>query len=171
METATILIVYISGFLTGSLVALIAVGYIGKLMLSRKEKSSLDKKSLESVSVRMKKVKELTSEQLELYSAASGPQKNALHGRYKNGLNGRIKEIEEEKTAILKSIITDGFDPEISVMDDAGVITKIKLSEYLAQSGIVIPPKEEAKETPKAKQLGKFTVVKGGRDDSGNTTH
>jgi hypothetical protein len=170
MEIAALLAFYILGILTGAVGMVTLTFYIGKRALDkRKAEGESPTKKVESVSSRMKKVKEITNEQLDLYSQVSGPQKNALHGRYKNGLNGRIKELEEEKSSILKSILTDGFDPEITVMDGAGVVTTVKLSEFMAESGITIEPKKT--EPVSTKQVGKFTVHKGGKDDGGNTTH
>jgi hypothetical protein len=161
MEIAALLAFYVLGILTGAVGMVTLTIYLGK--------RALDKRKAEGESPTKKKVKEITNEQLDLYSQVSGPQKNALHGRYKNGLNGRIKELEEEKSSILKSILTDGFDPEITVMDGAGVVTTVKLSEFMAESGITIEPKKT--EPVSTKQVGKFTVHKGGKDDGGNTTH
>lgn len=164
MEVATLLAFYILGLLTGAVGAITFTIYMGKRLMDKRQDEG---KKVESIGSRMKRVKDLTTEQLDLQGQVSGPQKNALHGKYKNGLIGRIKELEEQKTEILKSIITDGFDPELTVMDNAGVVSTIKLSEYLAQTGITIPPKNPS---PSTKQIGKFTVHKGGKDDGG-TTH
>lgn len=170
MEIAALLAFYVLGILTGVVGMVILTLYLGKRSLDkRKAEGESSSKKVESVSSRMKKVKELTNEQLDLYSQASGPQKNALHGRYKNGLNGRIKELEEEKSSILKSILADGFDPEITTVDQAGVVTTTKLSAFMAESGITVEPKK-TEPTP-TKQVGKFTVHRGGKDDGGNTTH
>lgn len=171
MEILTVLAFFILGMVSGACLTIATTVVLGKRILDRNKQEPATKKP-ESVNSRMKKVKEITQEQLSLQSGAQGPQKNALHGRYKNGLIGRIKELETEKNDILKSILADGFDPEITVMDEAGVVTNIKLSEFMAQNGITMPPKQEpVKPAPSAKQVGKFTVYRGGKDDGGNTTH
>ncbi len=163
MEILTVLAFFILGMISGACLTVAATVLIGKRLLKKDPK-----KRTESVNDRMKKVKEITQEQLDLQSGAQGPQKNALHGRYKNGLIGRIKELEEQKNDILRSILADGFDPEITVMDGAGVVTTIKLSEFMAQNGITMPTKP-APTTP-TKQVGKFTVHRGGKDDGGGET-
>lgn len=167
MEVAIILLAYVLGIATGAIGIIALTLWLGKRAIDKETKAKLPSK--ESVSTRLKKVKEITNEQLDLQGAISGPQKNALHGKYKNGLIGRIKELEEQKVEILKSIITDGFDPEITVIDDSGVVTALKLSEFLGQNGITMPSKDSQPDA-QTKQVGKFIVHKGGKDDSG-TTH
>jgi hypothetical protein len=51
-------------------------------------------------------------------------------------------------------------------MDNSGVITKMKLSEYMAYMGMSVKPKP-----PEKKNMGKFTIHRGGKDDGGSTTH
>ena len=166
MSILAILSIYVSGFITGMIASIIIAIYLGQRSLNKKGQPT-DSKSKESVTSRMKKVRELTEEQLGIQSNASGPQKNAMEGRYKNGLNAMIKELEEEKNELLKSIISDGFDPEITVMDPSGAVTSKKLSEFLAESGIVMEPKDSTPDKP----VNKFTVHKGGKDDGSGTTH
>lgn len=156
--------VYISGMVSGLVAAMFVIAYYG----NKWNKQSKAKKE-DPIAERMNRIKDITIEQMDLQGQASGPQKNALHGKYKNGLNAQLKILEEEKTTILKSIIADGFDPEISFMDGDGEISRIKLSEFLAQTGVIMDPKVPAvKEEPKVKQVGKFTVHKGGKDDGTN---
>ena len=168
MDIIVVFAYFILGVITGATGVITLALMMAKRSLDKLKKDTETNGKKESVGSRMKKVKDITTEQLDLQSQALGPQKNALHGWFKNGINGRIKELELQKADILKSIITDGFDPEITVVDGAGVVTTIKLSEFLAQTGIVVPPKDPKSST---KQVGKFTVHKGGKDDGGNTTH
>lgn len=124
-----------------------------------------------SVNERMKRVKDITKEQLDLSSSVDGPQKNALDGKYKNGSIGELKKLDEEKNEILRSLLLDGHDLELTTIDGAGVITKMKLSEYMIYMGIDMTPTAPSKPT-KTERMGKFTVHRGGRDDDdGNTTH
>ena len=162
MEYVSILLVYLSGIISGIIATVVFTIYIGIKGMKKKKDADVD-----PIFDRMKKVKEITMEQIELQSGASGPQKNALHGKYKNGLIGRIKELEEEKNTILRSIIEDGHDPEISTVDDDGNVSKLKLSEFMAASGIKMDPKVPANQSTesKTKNIGKFTVIKGGKDD------
>jgi hypothetical protein len=152
------LLYFFSGLLVGFLLVIAIVYYVGKRSVLKAAESK------KIISDRLSKVKELTSLQLELQKSISGPQKNSLDGKHKNYLMRELKDIEEEKTEILKSIISDGHDPVISTMDTAGVVTKGKLSEFLAQHGIVV----EGKNTQQIEQkpVNKFTVVQGGKFES-----
>ncbi len=163
MEILTVLAFFLLGMISGACLTIATTVLIGKRLMNKDS----TKKRPETVNERMKKVKAITEEQLDLQSGAQGPQKNSLHGRYKNGLIGRIKELEEQKNDILRSILADGFDPEITVMDGSGVVSTIKLSEFMAQNGITMPPKPAPTST---KQVGKFTVHRGGKDDGGGET-
>jgi hypothetical protein len=175
MDVIILLVSFILGLILGFVSTVGLVLYLGKKSLSKKLESKLDSlkdatKKIESVSDRMKKVKDIVSQQLDMQAQATMPQKNGLDGKYKNGLIREIKRLEEEKHEILKSILKDGFDPEITTIDEAGVVTSMKLSQFMADQGIVVQKedKQTIKETPK--QIGKFTVYKGGRDDGGGET-
>lgn len=170
MDGVILLGFYVLGLISGVIGTISLTIYIGTRAVKKRKEEQANPKKM-SVSDRMKRVKELQGEQLELAQRADGPQKNGLDGKYKNGLNGEIKRIEEEKTAILVSIIEDGHDPELTTMDASGVVTQMKLSEYMAYLGIKMQSKKSAAATPKTERIGKFTVVKGGKDDGGNTTH
>ncbi len=163
---------FVLGFLLGIGCVLGAVFHLGSKSLEKKKAELKEKvKKAESLESRMKRVKEITNEQVELAQRADGPQKNSLDGKYKNGIIREMKRLDEEKNDILKSILTDGHDPELTTIDEAGVVSRMKLSEYMAYMGIKMdPPKSQQ---PKVEQVGKFTVIRGGRDDGGgnNTTH
>lgn len=162
---------FIMGFLLGLGSVLAFVMHVGNQGLKKKKAELQEKvKKAESIDARMKRVKEITAEQVELASRADGPQKNSLDGKYKNGIIKEMKRLDEEKNTILKSILSDGHDPELTTIDEAGVVSRMKLSEYMAYMGIKMdPPKQK---TTKVEQIGKFTVIRGGRDDGGdNTTH
>lgn len=168
MGILEIILVYLSGVISGVIVAMGFVLYVGQRSMKKsieKKKTELD--GLKSINERLSKVKELTEQQLNLQSGAEGPQKNALHGRYKNGLGQEIEFLEEQKVEILKSIVKDGFDPEISTMGHDGVITKGKLSAFLTERGISLDDAPTEKENPRSK----FTVYRGGKGDGGETVH
>lgn len=161
MNGVELMTVFFSGMIFGIVITIIGVLHIGNTSLKKK---NADKKS---ISDRLAKVKELTESQLEMQGAASGPQKNALDGKYKNGLNATISKIEEEKAEILQSILDDGHDPEITVKGPDG-IEKMKLSAFLVQQGYNSAPKSKV-EKAITKPKNPFTVVKGGKsDDSGD---
>jgi len=117
----------------------------------------------ESIIIRLKKAQAITEQQLDIRAATDQPSKNALHSRYKNGLISDIKKLEEEKLAILQSILDDGFDPTISVIDEAGQRQELPLSHFVNKAAAVTPPPAQDPNVPK--RVGKFVVVKGGKDD------
>lgn len=163
--------IYVLGMISGSILTLTATLIIGARSLKKKREAVEEqKKNLVSLKDRMKKVKELTEDILAMQQSIDGPQRNALDGKYKNSVIRKIKDMDEEKNNILVSIIQDGYDPELTAMDPStGTVTQMKLSEYMSYMGINVPPKgtkvDAAKES-KAKRLGKFTVINGGKDDA-----
>lgn len=161
---------FVFGMFAGSALTVFITIHLGRRMLNKQRaagpKAVADAAPRNSVEERMKRIKDITNEQMELMQAQDHPQKNSLDGRYKNGLGAEIKALEEEKTELLISIIEDGHDPEVTTVDATGEIAKMKLSKFIADSGIKIPGKQAPKPS-----TGKFTVVRGGKDDGGNTTH
>lgn len=158
---------FVLGMITGAAGIVSLTFYLGKRALDKKKAEVEQNTKKLSVSDRMKRVKDITAEQLDLARRADGPQKNSLDGKYKNGLIREMKRLDEEKNAVLKSILADGHDPELTTMDETGVVTKMLLSEYMAHMGIKMDPKPVK---PQVEQVGKFTVIRGGRDDGGNNT-
>lgn len=157
-----IMLTYFLGFISGM------VGMtVFALYASKKYAKTRDTKK--SLSDRMKRVKEISVEQLDLASRAEGPQKNALDGKYKNTLIDELKALDEERNSILVSILKDGHDPELTTMDSSGTVSQMKLSEYLAYLGVDLGSKSN--DTSKAEKHHKFMVYKGGKDDGNNTTH
>lgn len=169
MELVTLFAFFVLGMISGACGVVALTLHIGLRSAKRRKEEAENPKKL-TVDERMKRVKELTQEQLLLAQQADGPQKNGLDGKYKNGINRQIKQLDEEKNNILISLIEDGHDLEITTMDSSGIVSKMKLSEYMAYMGIKMQPKKSV-EAPKTERIGKFTVVKGGKDDGGNTTH
>jgi len=162
---------FLAGFILGmTTMAALFVGYgyytLRKLNALKKKivdqvKGKLDEqdKKRESIIARLKQAQAITEQQLDIRSATDQPSKNALHSRYKNGLIGDIKKLEEEKIAILRSILDDGFDPLINVRDENGEVRELPLSHFVNQA----PAPEQDPNAPK--RVGKFIVVKGGKDD------
>lgn len=158
-------VIFLLGAIFGYAVSILHMLYLGFRAMNK----TLEKTT--SVSERMKRVKEITNEQLELSRQVDGPQKNGLDGKFKNNKISQMKALDEEKNNILRSIILDGNDPEITTVDTSGVVSKMKLSEYMAYMGITMEPKKDKSPGVTAEKVGRFTVVKGGKDDGGETTH
>lgn len=176
MDFGLLFMIFLVGIMFGAAIMVSFTYHLGKRALDRKltdarQKLDRSKKDLKSLEAKMKRVKEINQEIMMLNQSVDGPQKNALHGKDKNRTISQIKLLREEMHEVLKSIIADGHDPAISTQDESGVVTEMKLSEYMAYMGINMAPSKEERPTPKAQQIGKFTVIKGGKDDSGNTTH
>lgn len=168
------MLILIAFFVLGFLTGIVSMTYVVMLIYKRSLQSkSKDKPSLEE---RMKRVKAIADEQIDLYGRIDGPQKNALHGKHKNSLLSQLKALDEEKTSILQSILSDGHDPRLKTIDGNGVVTEMKLSEFMATMGYAtqkptIPPPAAKPSGPE--RLGKFTLYRGGKgdnDDGGNST-
>ncbi len=175
--------IFLLGMLAGATVVIAAALRMAKKSLKEKKVAAekfleeLNKltdnvvKKASSVDERLTRVKEIVHEQLDLQSQAEGPQRNSMDGKYKNSMMRTIKSLEEEKHQILRSIITDGFDPKVTVMGPDGVVTDMNLSEFMAQSGIDVPPPTKGTNKEGATRSGKFMVYKGGKNDGEGTSH
>jgi len=132
------------------------------------------KKKYESVRPRLRKAADISNKQLELYILVQEPSKNSLHSKVKNGLIHEIRDLEKEKRTILRSIIKEGFDPDLDLIDDkTGEKQMVKLSEYMNKNGISLTDDKERTplDGPEGSRLakgGKFFVIDGGKSD---TTH
>jgi predicted RND superfamily exporter protein len=171
---------FVLGMLTGAVMVIMSMLYMARKTLKLKKVATskfleeidkltedLEKRST-TVNERLTRVKEIVNEQFDLQSQAEGPQKNAMDGKYKNSIVRTVKSLEEEKHTILKSIISDGFDPKVTVLGPDGVVTEMKLSEFMVQAGIDVTPTKTDDSVTKS---GKFIVFKGGKDDSEGTSH
>jgi hypothetical protein len=130
---------------------------------------------------RLDRAAQITQEQAELMAQIDQPSKNALHSKFKNGLVAEAKRLEEEKTELLRSIVADGYDPEVVVQTPEGM-RRMLLTEYLASLGYDFrnlkgtatnkeaAPQAESEngEEPAVRKVGNFFVIKGGKPD---TTH
>lgn len=163
---------FLVGFFAGMIsAALLFAGY-GYYQLTRMKKvknnvlDEIKKKLTEqdakraSIIERLKRAQAITEQQLDIRDATDLPSKNALHSRYKNGLISDIKKLEEEKIAILQSILDDGFDPVISVIDDNGHKQELPLSHFVSKTTPTLPPTPDS-----PKRVGNFVILKGGKDD------
>jgi len=187
-----LLILYFTvGLITGSVLTVTtALYYANKAMKSKKLLTDNFLKELDklteglddkvpSVNKRFSRIKEIINEQLDLQSHAEGPQRNSMDGKNKNSMIRTIKSLEEEKNDIFRSIISDGHDPKISVMGLDGVITEMKLSEFMVLYGVDMSPqpdkaasaKKNTTTTKKTSKSSKFIVHKGGKNDSEGTSH
>lgn len=181
MNWLEIFLVWFAGLVNGIVFTALIVFHIGnKALASSKKKltdladslpkgGTIDETLYALIEPRMNRIKEIAKLQMDLQGATDGPQRNAMDGKYKNGLMAQIKQLEEEKVTILNSILNDGFDPPVNVLKEDGTTELTKLSTFLAgySSDAVGKPSEPGP----VRNVGKFVIHKGGKDDSGNTTH
>lgn len=147
-----------------------------KLTEENKLKQADHDKKYETIKPRLQAATQIGEKQMELLALTQQPSMNALHSRHKNGLMREVQALEDEKRAILRSILKEGFDPNLNVLDNRGTQTVIKLSDYMAEHGIPLEDTRDA-EAPKdakapaddpnaqVRKVGKFFVIKGGKDD------
>lgn len=129
------------------------------------EQLAQDKIYDEKVRGRLDRATDISMQQAEIMAQLQMPSKNSLHSKYKNQLVAEIKSLEEEKCAILKSIITDGYNPNVNVTLESGEHKTMPLKEYMEYLGIPTGPTEqELREQRKAK----FTVIQGGKSETTN---
>ena len=130
------------------------------------------REDVRSIRDRLAKAQEITRQQLDLRDQASQPSKNSMHSKWKNGLIGEINALEEEKKAILESILKDGHDPFVMVLDEeTGSTKKIPLSEFLGRPSSQNTDQkniERESSAPEITNKHKFVVIKGGKDDKDN---
>lgn len=109
----------------------------------------------DSVLDRLKQAQKIEADQLNMVYAAEGPQRGILDGRNRQGLSHEIKKLSEEKKELLASIIREGHDPSITVLND-GKKESMKLSEYMKLNGEVYSEDKVVEEKPKTK----LTLIK-----------
>jgi hypothetical protein len=162
-----ILVIFVSGMLTGSVLTAIVL-----TELRYRDSLKIIKKAQETAA-KLKRVKEIIEQQLNLKAFIETPQRNALDGKYKNGLIQELKVLEEEKKAIFKSVLDSGADPTITIIKSDGSKTQLKLSEFVADHYGTEPTPDTATQptiTPDGgKKYGKLTLYS--NDDDNGSTH
>jgi hypothetical protein len=176
MDTLALATMFLLGLLVGSGMF---IGY--GLYQVRKVKGSKEKllreiikktKEMEtkknSIQERLIQASDIAKAQNELRAQAEMPSKNGLHSQYQMGLVAEIQDMEQRKLDILRTILAEGFDPSVTIINDAGGKEQQPLSAYVDNAqGMLnkhVPPPP-----PDAKKTGKFIIYKGGKDDG--TSH
>lgn len=157
---------FVLGFGVGIVASMVAfIMTLKRMRAQDKSKSNEPKK--QTVEQKMARVKVVTERQLELLELEAALRAG---GQDDITVHQQIIALEDEKFDLLESILDDGADPELTAVNTKGELQKMKLSEYLAYIGSKSTPSPKKVES-KSTRLGKFTVIKGGKDDSGNTSH
>lgn len=151
-------------------------GKIKKYIEEAEQMSNIESKK-ESIQSRLLEAQEITRQQLDLRAEAEMPSMNSAHSKYKNSLIYEIQKLEEEKINILESILKDGYDPVVSTINEYGETNQIKLSDFIAKSRLSFEddtaqesqPESDSEEQDiyKPKKVGKFFLIRGGKDDGG----
>ena len=147
------------------------------LITQMQERSKEMSEKGNSIKERLIKASELAQAQVALKGQLDAPSKNALHSRYKNGLIGEIQHMEEEKLSLLRTVLAEGYDPLITVVNETGIAEQVTLSSYVSQASMALseftgtppPPPTDAASVNQPRKAGKFVVYKGGKDDG--TSH
>lgn len=149
----------IVGFILGICFTLVVMGILGA-HLENKDRTDnkavrdaiKDVELIGSIKYRFAKVTEITERQMQLISNTERPSASAAHSRHKNSIMGELKALEQEKIEIFKSILSDGVDPQLSIVVD-GQPQNMKMSEAVAlfEGGTVAsdPPRKTEPKSPK----------------------
>lgn len=122
---------------------------------------------------KMRQIQKLTKDQMDLYSQIDGPSKGAAWAKGANKVGYRIKDIEEQKLAIFKEMLSEGIDPTIGVLDSDGKTKFMKTSELIAESEATLAgTKTISKTDPKIDEKKDEKIVhidfKKGNDNDSN---
>ena len=115
-----------------------------------------------SVKARLEESFDITERQLSILGSLDMPQSGPLHGKHKNLLMHELKTLETRKMELLKSIIEDGYNPKLVIINsDSGERESVFLSEFLSkqaatekEAALAKPPQSKAP-MPKLRVLTK----------------
>lgn len=133
---------HLASFLFGIVVTLVA-GYFyilalafGEPKTSRHKRMSEEdqQKMIKSIKIRFGKVEKITIEQMRLMDLLTAPNKGAAHAKGKKDLVDGIEALEDNKINIFRSILKDGFNPVVSMYNEAGKKEDMKMSEAIERS-------------------------------------
>lgn len=86
---------------------------------------------------RINKAFDICERQFAILSGLEGPQSGPLHGKHKQQMNAELKRLEEEKMTILKSVLADGYDPKLAMINDTGEREAVKLSDFVKRRDLM----------------------------------
>jgi flagellar biosynthesis GTPase FlhF len=180
MDILVLTAYFVLGFLSGVGVVLAYGMYSlkklekkNKMLLKQAQQEQKTKESLvASIRDRLTKAHDITQKQFELLAELDMPSKNALHSKWKNGVSREVRQMEDDKISLLRSILADGFDPEIAILNESYQKEKIKLSDYIKKidksvgSETPPPPPPPDNSGTTLKKVGRFFVYSGGGSNS-----
>jgi hypothetical protein len=145
----------------------------------------------DSIKDRLMKASQIAQAQQDLRLQVEMLSDSDLHAHRRNGLVIEIAELERRKLDILKTILAEGFNPTITLIQDSGDKSEILLSEYVRQQQEITDMIPRSQHQPNSntvgtagaptaasggvaaatqnpnepRKVGKFFVYKGGKDD------
>jgi len=117
-----------------------------------------------SIKYRFTETDRLVKKQLEMVKQVYQPSKGASHAKWKNDLIKHINDLEKEKILIFKSIVKDGVDPTLQLMDPDGNKEEMKMSDAIKRA-------ETNSDFIKPDNLKKKTDSKSHSKDGSNLIH
>ena len=148
------------------------------LLSKIKTKATELNKKESSIKDRLVKASAIAQTQMAIRAQLEMPSKNSLDSKYKNGLVSELQDLEQHKLDLLRTVLAEGFDPLITVINESGNKTEVPLSAYVNEAagvlnthqGSAAPATTPQNDTDQPKKTSKFVLHKGGKDDNG-TTH
>ncbi|CAM6003918.1 unnamed protein product [Sphagnum balticum] len=95
--------------------------------------AEIDQKK-ETIKERLLKASDIAQAQMSVRAQMDMPSKNALHSKYKNDLMLELQEMEQQKLDLLRTILIEGYNPMITVLNESGKKTEMPLSEYVDEA-------------------------------------
>lgn len=115
-----------------------------------------------SIKQRFKQFQQLTEAQQELFRQADIPSAGSSHSKFKNSVISEIRSLEEKKRDILKTILADGIDAPVRMIDGDGTMTSMRISEVLAKD---FDKDTKTDPIPDRKPVRNLRLIKGEKDD------
>lgn len=149
-----LLFVSVISFALGAITSLTAVMWFGLTRLKRLDAKRKEfaqqiankEKITGSVSDRINQALDICERQFDIMSGLEGPQNGPMHGKHKQVMGSELKRLEEEKMTIFRSILADGFDPNLGTVNEMGEKETIKLSEFVNRMELL-----DQKKNPRAR--------------------
>lgn len=90
-------------------------------------------KKVEAIQNTLRELGKLNEEELDLISHIDRPNASASHSLYKNKLIGQLKVVRERRIDLVKLLLSFGYDPLTSFIDENNQKVSMRLSDILAR--------------------------------------
>lgn len=115
---------------------------IGKTAHDAQIKAKVDKfvaemestfEKVQKIQSTLREIGKLNDQELELLAAVDRPSASASHSLYKNKIIGEIKDIREKRIDLVKLLLSFGYDPVTTYVDENNQKVSAKLSDILVR--------------------------------------